>query len=41
MNAERPPVVLTLADLEATPDDGKRYELIDGEFGGRSIDRRA
>jgi hypothetical protein len=23
---------LTIADLEATPDDGKRYELIEGEL---------
>src|SRR5271165_4111 len=23
---------LTIADLEATPDDGNRYELIDGEI---------
>jgi Uma2 family endonuclease len=28
----RPPVLLTIADLEATPDDGNRYELIDGEL---------
>ena len=23
---------LTIADLEATPDDGNRYELIEGEL---------
>jgi Uma2 family endonuclease len=28
----RPSVLLTIADLEATPDDGNRYELIDGEL---------
>ncbi len=25
-------LVFTIADLEATPDDGKRYEIIDGEL---------
>jgi Uma2 family endonuclease len=32
MSARRAPVLLTIADLEATPDDGNRYELIDGEL---------
>jgi Uma2 family endonuclease len=32
MGAHRAPVLLTIADLEATPDDGNRYELIDGEL---------
>ena len=32
MGAYRAPVLLTIADLEATPDDGNRYELIDGEL---------
>lgn len=32
MSAYRAPVLLTIADLEATPDDGNRYELIDGEL---------
>ena len=32
MAAYRAPVLLTIADLEATPDDGNRYELIDGEL---------
>jgi Uma2 family endonuclease len=32
MNANRAPVFLSIADLEATPDDGNRYELIDGEI---------
>jgi len=32
MGAHRSPVLLTVADLEATPDDGNRYEVIDGEL---------
>jgi Uma2 family endonuclease len=32
MSAYRAPVLLTIADLEATPDDGNRYELIEGEL---------
>jgi Uma2 family endonuclease len=32
MAAHRAPVLLMIADLEATPDDGNRYELIDGEL---------
>jgi len=32
MSSYRAPVLLTIADLEATPDDGNRYELIDGEL---------
>lgn len=37
MNTEHPPVdstetALTVADLEATPDGGRRYELVDGQL---------
>ena len=32
MSAYRAPVLLTIDDLEATPDDGCRYEIIDGEL---------
>jgi hypothetical protein len=32
VSLQRGRVVLTIADLEATPDDGNRYELIDGEL---------
>jgi hypothetical protein len=32
MDSRRFDPPLTLADLEATPDDGKRYELIEGQL---------